>query len=182
MKWKNTRSNVEGSYVVSHSLYRAKRTTIAEVRVYYPKKRWAACSKGWFVRCGSTVFSFLPKHAVAAFSAISSQRMGFEKQGQVPPRHAASFPFKHTNLKEGQMNMVYLKITACPSGKHLLLQGRPEPCLDHWACAARPASADRFSAHPEGTGNLRQSSRHLSESWTSLCIGSGEILLQLKDG
>lgn len=38
--------NVEGSYVVSQSLYRAKGTTIAEVRVYYPKKRWAACSKG----------------------------------------------------------------------------------------------------------------------------------------
>lgn len=36
----------QGSYVVSHSLYRAKGTTIAEVRVYYPKKRWAACSKG----------------------------------------------------------------------------------------------------------------------------------------
>lgn len=160
---------------VTFSHIELKESMIAEVWVYYPKKWWAACSK-----CrGSTALPFFP----SMWWQHSQQSLprGWTLRNRVKCPTDMLLPLNHTDLKEGQMNTIYLKITACPSGKRLLLRGRPEPCLDRWACAGRPESADRFSAHPGGTGNLRQSSCHLLGSWTTLWIGLEDLNLNIKN-
>lgn len=60
-----------------------------------------------------------------------------------------------------------------------LWQGQQEPCLGHWACAGRQASAGRFSDRPAGTGSQYQSWHLWTASQWGPWAGWGETLRSL---
>lgn len=78
--------------------------------------------------------------------------------------------------------LVVVCVTACPSWTCPLWQGLPAPCLDRWACAARPGSAGQSSARLGETACLRQSwhRQRPPMSWSALWRGSAETPLWLK--